>query len=171
MVDKILQRSAGVTSQYIPVTTSVGAGSSGKIPALGSDGKLDPSMYNPGADPTYQITAYEAIGAGKFYNMFVDSGVLKARLADNSNGRPAHGFVKASVAASGTGVGFPLDVTNSSLTGLNVGTTYFLGTAGGVIAAPLDAADPAKVGFIDQKIGMALSATELATDDYDYVVL
>ncbi len=171
MVDKVLYRNAGETKQYTPVIASAGAGDAGKIPALGSDGKLDPSMYDPGADPSEPITASEAIGAGKFYNRFSDSGVLKARLADNSNARPAHGFVRESVAADAEGTGYPLDSVNDALTGLTVGTNYYLGTAGGVIAVPLDAADAGNAGKIDQKLGMAKSATELVTDDYDYVVL
>lgn len=171
MVDKILHRSAGETKQYTPITASVGAGDAGKIPALGSDGKLDPSMYSPGADPSEPITASEAIGAGKFYNLWSDAGTLKARLADNSNARPAHGFVRDAIASSATGTGYPLDSVNTALTGLTVGTKYYLGTAGGVLAAPLNATDVANAGKIDQKLGMAKSATELVTDDYDYVVL
>lgn len=171
MVDKVLFRQAGETRQYTPVVASAGASDAGKIPALGSDGKLDPSTYNPGADPSFPITASEAIGSGKFYNLWADSGVLKARLADNSNGRPAHGFVKVAVAADASGIGYPLDVINSALSGLDVGTTYYLGTVGGVINTPLDPTDLGNSGYIDQKLGMATSDTELATDDFDYVVL
>ena len=171
MVDKVLFRQSGKTKQYTPATVSAGAADAGKIPALGSDGKLDPSMYNPGADPSVPVLASEAIGAGKFYNLWSDAGTLKARLADNSNARPAHGFVKVAVASAGTGTGYPLDAVNSALTGLTVGATYYLGTAGGVISTPLDAADAGNAGYIDQKLGLATSATELATDDFDYVVL
>ena len=128
-------------------------------------------MYEPGADPSEPVTASEAIGAGKFYNRFADAGVLKARLADNSNARPAHGFVREAIAADATGTGYPLDSVNTALTGLTLGARYYLGTAGGVLAAPLDATDAANAGKIDQKLGMAKSATELTTDDYDYVVL
>lgn len=171
MVDKVLFRQQGVTKQYTPVQTSAGAADAGKIPALGTDGKLDTSLYNVGGDPSYPITASEAIGVGKFFNLQSDSGTLKARLADNSNGRPAHGFVRVAVAAAAQGTGYPLDVVNNSLTGLTVGTVYYLGIAGAVIAAPLDATVAGNAGYIDQKLGMATSATELATDDYDYVVL
>lgn len=171
MVDKILQRVAGENRQYTPVTASAGAADAGKIPALGSDGKLDPSMYDPGADPSMPILASEAIGAGKFYNLWSDGGTLKARLADNSNARPADGFVKVAVSADASGTGYPLDSVNSALTSLTTGTWYYLGTAGGVIDTPLDGTDSGNAGYIDQKLGRALSATELATDDYDYVVL
>ncbi len=92
-------------------------------------------------------------------------------MADNSNARPAHGFVRESIAADAEGAGYPLDSVNDALTGLTVGTNYYLGTAGGVIAVPLAAADAGNTGKIDQKLGMAKSATELVTDDYDYVVL
>lgn len=171
MVDKLLQRVNGVTKQYTPITSSAGSGDAGKIPALGSDGKLDPSMYNPGSDPAETLVAYEDIGAGKFYHRFNDSGTLKMRLADAEAGYPAHGFVKALVAKDATGTGYPLDSINSALSGLTLGATYYLSTLGGISATPLDATDPANAGFIDQKLGQATSTTTLATDDYDYVVL
>lgn len=93
------------------------------------------------------------------------------RLADNSNARPATGFVKASFASGVDATVYPLDSTNDQLSGLTVGTVYYLGTIGGVIATPLDAADDANTGKIDQRLGIAKSDTELLTDDYDYVVL
>lgn len=171
MADKLLQRVAGVTRQYTPITSSSGAGDAGKVPALGPDGKLDPSMYDPGADPTQPIEASEELLAGRFVNIFNDSGTLKARLADNSNGRPAHGFVRETASASTTATVYSLDAVNTALSGLTVGAVYYLGTAGGVIASALDGTDPGNAGYIDQKLGIAKSATELLTDDYDYVVL
>lgn len=171
MVDKVLQRQNGKTKQYRPITVSNGASDAGKLIAVAANGKLDPSLYDPGADPSRPIVAFEALGAGKFYNLFVDGGTVKARLADNSNGRPADGFVREAVEAAASGTGFPLDSVNSSLSGLTPGTTYYLGTAGGVIDTPLDASDDANINKIDQKLGKAASATELETDDYDYVVL
>jgi len=171
MADKILARRAGRTVQYTPTTASAGVADAGKVVALNEEGKIDPSMYDAGADSTLIVQASEALGAGKFVNLWSDSGTLKARLADNSNDRPAHGFVKVSVASAADATVFPLDAVNTALTALAVGSVYYLGTAGGVIASPLDPADVANEGFIDQKLGVALSATELATDDYDFVVL
>lgn len=170
MVDKVLRRVGGRTEQYTPVQTSGGAADAGKIPALNAEGKIDPSMYEAGADQTMPVPASEAIGAGKFVNLWSDAGTLKARLADNSNNRPAHGFVKVAAGLAETATVFPLDAINTALTGLTVGEVYFLGTAGGVITPALDAATAA-TGSIDQKLGVATSATELATDDYDFVVL
>lgn len=170
MVDKVLQRVAGKTQQYTPVVTSSGAASAGKIPALGSDGKLDSSMYNSGSGTTTQaIVSSDALSAGSFVNKYSNNGTINVRLADNSNSRPAHGFVLAAVAANGTATVYPLDGLNTQMTGLTPGVEYFLGTAGGVVTA-LDATT-ATTGTLDQKLGVAYSATELDTEDYDYVVL
>jgi hypothetical protein len=150
---------------------SAGAADSGKLVALGSDGKLDPSTYNAGSGvSTTPYPATEAIGAGKFVNIYANAGVMSVRLADNSNNRPAHGFVIAAVANAAQAAVYDLDATNTALTGLTVGATYYLGTAGGVITPALDATTAA-VGAIDQKLGFARSATELKTDDFDFVVL
>lgn len=171
MVDKVLRRVSGRTEQYTPVQQSAGAADAGKIPALNAEGKLDPSMYDAGAgEQTLPVPASEALGAGKFVNLWNDGGTLKARLADNSNNRPADGFVKDAVSLAATATVYPLDAVNPSLTGLTVGADYYLGTAGGVITPALDATSAA-AGSIDQKLGKAKSATELVTDDYDYVVL
>lgn len=171
MVDKVLRRVAGQTIQYTPVVASAGAADGGKFVALGPDGKLDSSVYNAGTGvSTRPIVASEAIGAGKFVNEYLNAGALNIRLADNSNGRPAHGFVIAAVASAGTGAVYDLDAVNSGLSGLTIGSDYFLGTAGGVITPALDATTAA-TGAIDQKLGKALSVTELKTQDFDYVVL
>jgi len=171
MVDKVLRRVSGRTEQYTPVQQSAGSADAGKIPALNAEGKLDPSMYDAGAgEQTLPVPASEALGAGKFVNLWNDAGTLKARLADNSNNRPADGFVKEAVSLAATATVYPLDAVNPSLTGLTVGADYYLGTAGGVITPALDATSAA-AGSIDQKLGKAKSANELVTDDYDYVVL
>jgi hypothetical protein len=171
VVDKLLIRKAGKNQQYTPVVASAGAVDAGKVAALGADGKFDPSMYVPGTGiATRPVVASEAIGAGKLVNLYNNAGVLNARLADNSNGRVAHGFVKTAVASAGTAAVFDLDNVLDGLSGLTIGAEYFLGTAGSVITPALDAAT-ATAGTIDQKIGVALSATEIDTDDYDYVVL
>lgn len=170
MVDKVLRRVNGQTQQYTPITSSGGAADAGKLVALGADGKLDPTTYNGSGPSSRSIPASEAIAAGRLVNMYSNAGVVNVRLADNSNGRPAHGYVLAAVASAASAAVYDLDGVNSQLTGLTPGSTYYLGTAGGVITPALDATTAA-TGAIDQKIGVALSATELDTDDYDYVVL
>lgn len=168
---KYQTRVAGQNVLVAATQVSAGAANAGDLVALGSDGKIDSSMVTGGSGPsTAPYVASEAIGAGKFVNIYSNAGTMNIRLADNSNNRPANGFVIAAVANAGTGAVYELDAVNTALTGLTPGANYFLGTAGGVITPALDAST-ATAGIIDQKLGFAKSASELKTDDYDYVVL
>lgn len=172
MAQGFLARVAGRTVQIIATVMSAGVADAGKIPALGADGRLDESVMpvGIGADTT-QAVASEALGAGKFVNYHDNAGVFSARLADNSNGRHADGFVIEAVAASAVAIVYPLDGTNAGLSGLTSATRYWLGTAGGVTATPLNETDVANANKISQYLGVAKSATELVTDDDGYVVL
>jgi len=108
---------------------SAGAGDAGKIPALDSSGRLDESLMplGIGAD-TIAAPATETLGAGKFVNFHDDEGVFSVRLADNSNGRRADGFVIEEFEAAATATVYPMDGVNSALTGLTPATRYYLGT-------------------------------------------
>lgn len=167
-----LARVAGKTKQLFGIATSAGAADAGKIPALDSTGKLDMSLMPVGIGAnTTIVPASEAIGAGKFVNFHANAGAMNVRLADNSNGRQADGYVKDAVTSAANATVYPLDSTNSALTGLTPGSRYWLGTAGGVLAAALDPTDVANVGKVCQELGTAKSATELVTDDLGHVVL
>lgn len=154
------------------LVVSVGSADAGKIVALDSSGRLNESLMplGVGAD-TVSATASETIGAGKFVNFHDDAGTFSVRLADNSNGRRADGFVQEEVTAAGVATVYPMDGTNAALTGLAVGARYWLGTAGGVIAAALDETDALNANKISQFVGTAKSSTELVTDDSDPVTL
>lgn len=167
-----LARMTGRTVQLFGLAVSAGAVDAGKIPALDSAGRLDASMMPLGVGAsTTQATASEAIGPGKFVNFWDNGGTFAMRLADNSNGRQADGYVTEAVAGSAVGAAYPLDGANAQLTGLTIGARYWLGTAGGVTATPLDETDVANVNKISQYLGVAKSTTELVTDDQGYVVL
>lgn len=172
MAQKFLARVAGETKQVEAKASSAGAADAGKIAALGSDGRLDASMMPAGIGADTQLLpAGEALSAGSFVNIWSDAGTARVRLADNSNGRPADGYVLAAVSAAADATVYPLDGTNSALSSLTPGVKYWLGTAGGVIAAPLDEADAGNANKISQYLGKAKSATELITTDDGYVVL
>lgn len=172
MTQGFLARVAGKTKQIFAIATSSGAADAGKIPALDSAGRLDNSMMPAGIGAnTNQATASEAIGAGKFVNFWDNGGTFSMRLADNSNGRQADGYVTAAVSSAAVGTAYPLDGTNSSLTGLTVGARYHLATAGGVTETPLDETDAGNANKVSQYLGVAKSTTELVTDDQGYVVL
>mgnify|MGYP003434185314 FL=1 len=169
---KFLSRLSGVTRLISAIQTSSGASDGGKIPALDDSGKLDMSvMPNGTGSNTNIVQASEALSAGSFVNFFSDASTLKVRLADNSNGREANGYVLASVASAAMATVYPLDGVNSQLSGLTVVSYYWLGTAGGVISMPLDETAPANANKVSQKLGRAKSATELITDDFDPVIL
>ena len=154
------------------VVTSAGAIDAFKIPALGADGRFDDSLMPVGIGADTQIAvASELIGAGKYVQFFDDGGVFAIRLADNSNNRPADGFVLSEFALGASATVYPLDSVNRELAGLAISGRYWLGTAGGVIAAALDETDPANDGKVSQYLGKAKSATELITTDSDPVVL
>lgn len=162
MPQGFLARVAGKTKQIVATVISSGAADAGKIVALDTGGKLDLSMMPTGvAANNVTVVASEAIGAGKFVNLWSDAGVLKMRLADNSNNRPAWGYVTAAVAADASGTAYRLNTINANLSGLTPGSEYWLGTAGGVIATPLDPV--LDVNKCDQYLGTAKSDTELVT--------
>ncbi|SDJ61688.1 hypothetical protein [Pseudomonas indica] len=172
MAQGFLARIAGRTQQILATVISAGAANAGEIVALGPDGRLDDSVLPTGVGAnTNQATASELLGAGKYVQFHDDGGAFSVRLADNSNGRAADGFVLEEVALGQPATVYPLDAVNAALTGLTVGGRYWLGTAGGVIAVPLDEADEANVNKISQYLGVAKSATELITEDDGYVVL
>lgn len=169
-VQGFLARVAGKTKQIIATVTSNGAADAGKIVALNSGGKLDQSLLPPGIGAnSVQAVASEAIGAGKFVELWSDAGVLKMRLADNSNGRAAWGYVKEAVSSAASGAVYRLNTVNANMSGLTPGGDYWLGVAGGVVNTPLDPA--VDTGKLDQYLGKALSATELVTVEYEPVTL
>jgi hypothetical protein len=169
---RFLRLVSGIQKMVEALQASAGAADADKVVATGADGRLDASLMplGIGANTTI-VPASEALTAGNFVNFFNDAGTLKARKADNTNGRQADGFVTSAVASAASATVYPMDGVNSGLTGLTVGTKYFLGTAGGVIAAPLDEALAANYGKLSQMLGVAKSTTELVTSDYEPVIL
>lgn len=151
----------GVKTLTQAIIASAGAGDSGKIIAADAAGRIDNSFMpvGIGAD-TKSISASEALSAGNIINVFSVMGSAGARKADASAaGKDGIGFVLAGVAANANATVY-FEGTITGLTGLTVGTKYFLSptTPGGLVTAP---ANPA-AGQIVQLIGTAISATELS---------
>lgn len=166
MADKYLYNNAGQMTEKAAITTSAGAGDSGKIPALDGSGRFD-STFMPvgiGAE-TKSITASEDLAAGDFVNVHVSSGT-KVRKADASNAYEAMGFVLSSV-TSGQAATVYFEGMNTSCSGLTAGTKYFLSGTAGVPTATA----PSTAGHIVQKIGVAASATELSFEPNASIVL
>ena len=165
-----LARIAGRTKQLFGLQVSTGAADAGKIVATNDDGVIDETLLPAGVGANIATAvASEALSAGNFVELYDNAGVLNVRKADNSNNRAAHGYVKAAVSSSATATVYRLNTVNGNLSGLTAGDDYWLGTAGGVINTPLD--PTTDTGKTDQYLGIAKSATELITVEYEPVLL
>ena len=104
-------------------------------------------------------TASEALAAGDVVSFHLDSSVLKVRKADASDDtRLADGYVRTAVSSGATATVYTEDGTVvTGLTGLTIGTEYFLSETAGAITATA----PTTTGAIVQRVGKALSATTL----------
>ena len=112
--------------------------------------------------PTESIQASESLAAGDFVRIH-NSGGARVRRADNTTASGdgcADGFVLAAVTSGGMADVY-FDGRNDQLSGLSIGDTYVLSTAGDVVAI---STLPAASGTILQVVGTAISATELAVN-------
>lgn len=162
-VQKLLVYNAttGRYAQYTPAVASAGVGTAGQVVATGADGFIDPSFL---ADVNVlQVTASEDLAAGAYIQIYNSSGVLKARNADANSvpGKEANGWVNVAILTAASGnAGFGCGV-NSGLTGLTIGSDYFLdpATPGGITATP-----PSAAGKLSQYVGRAFSATQIVSN-------
>ena len=183
----------GILTSIKTITSSTGGADADKIASTNENGYFDPTLLNAsqtgGASypnvivqtdaaghipesfygdgvgaTTFTAIASEAIGSGKNVNEWVDSGVLKVRLADASGGKPSFGFTKAAF-ASGATVTYYREGSVPT-TGATVGPVY-LGTLGGFTStAPEEGS-----GYILQPLGNAYSSTIIYYKDNPPVLL
>jgi hypothetical protein len=155
---KYLKQASGSIEEVVAATTG-GAPDAEKIPSLDANGRLTAAMMPVGIGAEVKvIVASEALGAGDFVNIWDDSGTLKARLADASADKPAHGYVIAAVESAANATVY-CDGINDQLTGMSGGPLMYL--SGAVPGAPT-ATPPSTSGHYVQRLGARLSATELA---------
>lgn len=153
---KFLRFVSGVFTEVFGVQTSAGAANAGDIVALDDTGRLDNSLMpvGIGAD-TKSITTSEALAAGDWVNIWNSTGA-KARKADATTaGKETHGFVLAAF-SSGADALVYFEGTNTQVTGQTPGPVFLqttAGTGGSTI--------PSAAGNVVQRIGVALSATEV----------
>jgi len=168
MADKYIKNNGGQLAEVEGTTTSAGSGSAGKIVALNSSGNVDITMLPPGVGATTKLAATsENLTAGDLVNLYNDSGTIKARKADASNGRRAHGFVLSGVTSPNNATVY-LDGTITGLTSLTPGAAYYLSgaTAGAIVSTA-----PSTSGYISQEVGVALSTTELNFEEQQPITL
>lgn len=164
-----LARVAGRIQEVIATVTSSGAGDAGSIVALGSNGKLDPSVMpvGIGAD-TSTVTASENLAAGALVDIFNASGTANVRNADASTtGKEADGFVLSAV-TSGQPALVYFEGRITGLSGLTPGARYYLSDSspGGITDTPVSG-----TGKVHQFIGVAIDDTSIAFEADDAIVL
>lgn len=153
--------SGKIKAVVLSIQSSVGAADADKLIATGADGKLDSSFLPPGVGAsTVTVPASEALSAGDFVDIYTDAGAAKVRKADAATLKAADGFVLAGVAGGANATVYPLGDLNTQHTGLAPGGDYYLSvtTPGGVQATA-----PSAAGQLYQRLGVAVSATELQT--------
>lgn len=155
----------GVRTLFTAIAASTGVSDANKILATDATGKIDSSFMPAGIGAATEIMiASEALTAGDFVNIWLDTGVRKARKADASNGRFANGFVLTNVALNANAT-VTLQGTNTQITGLTIASRYFLSAnqPGGFTTA-----SPSTTGQIIQELGIAVSATAI-NFEYDSI--
>lgn len=162
--NKYLTISSGIDTMVAATQTSAGVGDANKIVALDASGKLDSTMMpaGMGVDAKSMVTS-ENLAVGDFVNIYNNTGTITARKADNSNTRPAHGFVLTSSTSPAANT-IILTGINNQLSGMTVGARQYLSTTGARTETPVTSG-------IHQYLGIAISATELEFESEDYVVM
>lgn len=166
MAAKFLNIISGVITQVAAVVSSSGSGDADKIPCLDSNGLLDPS-FMPGdlGAESATIACTEDLAAGDFVEIYISSGV-KCRKADADGNKAAHGYV-LSAFTSGNDALVYTDGKNTGVSGMTPGSPVWLSaTAGGWTHTA-----PSGSGVLVQKLGVAVSATQINVDIQEPVVL
>ena len=156
--EKFLQHNGVGGFNEVEAVQAGGAGSADRIPSLDSNGRLPDTMLPTGigAD-TAMIASSEDLAAGDFVDVYNNAGTANVRKADaTTSGKPAVGFVKAATVSGASATVFFSGI-NDSVTGQTPGAA-FLGTTAGAAASTA----PSASNNIVQRIGIALSATEIA---------
>lgn len=169
MAGNFLDVVAGVPTQQLALNSSAGAGSADELIRLDVTGRISQTMMpvGLGADIKAIISA-EDLSSAELVQVFDDVGVPKVRKADATaaNKFVASGFVlQGYVAPAVADVYFEGVITG--LSGLTAGLTYYLDTtAGGVTATA-----PSGSGDMVQRIGVAISATEISFEPAQPIIL
>lgn len=165
---KFIKNSLGNLTEEATVGTSAGAADAGKVVNLNASGLIDTTMLSPAVGvETTDLVASEALAAGDIVNIWNDAGVAKARKADASDvSTQASGFVLSAYALNATAQVY-LEGTNTALTGLTPGTSYFLSEVAGAITATA----PATASAIVQRVGRSHGTTKLSFEASQPIIL
>ncbi len=154
--NKFLTIVSGQKTLTTAISTTAGVADANKVIATGADGRIAEALLPVGVGAeVITAEASEAIAAGRYVNIWDDSGTPKARLADNSNGRPATGFCQQAYNSAETATIYLVGI-NSNVTGLTAGELQYLATGGATSNTA-----PTASGTLIQELGVAIAATEM----------
>jgi hypothetical protein len=168
MADKYIRNNAGTLTEVEATTASTGAANAGDIVALDLTGRIDQTMMpvGIGAD-TASIVASENLEAGRFVNVWDDTGTPKVRKADASvAGKYAHGFVLSAVTSGETALVY-FDAVNTQVSGQSPGDVYLSAATPGLSVS----AAPSGAGNVVQRLGVATSPTSINVEIQQPIVL
>lgn len=158
---KFLTKGSGVLAEAQAINTSAGAGSEGKIPCLGADGRLNENMMPSGVSAE-TVTCKAGTGGlaeNDVVYIHLVTVTLTADKADATDAtKRAQGYVKAAV-NEGDDATVYLDGELPG-TGLTPGAKYYLTTTPGTVSVTA----PSASGNMVQCVGEAVSATEIKFD-------
>jgi hypothetical protein len=164
-VKKLINVNANGTQQeYSGITASAGAGSSGEVIVADANGRVDASFMPVGfGQDAITAVAAEALSAGDLVYFNASGAVLKADAT--AIAKQARGYVTSAVANAANATVF-FDDSNTALTGLTPGATYYLSvTSGAVTTTPTTTS-----GQIVQEVGFASSATTLRVNIQEPII-
>lgn len=164
---KFLRLVAGVLTEVFGVQTSAGAGNAGDLVSLDDTGRIDGTMMPVGIGAeTKLVLASENLAAGDWVNVYNNAGTANVRKADATTaGKAANGFVLGAV-TSGQNATVYTDGINTQVTGQTPGTVFLQTTAGAGGATA-----PSAAGNVVQRVGLAVSATEVVFERGEPVTL
>ena len=158
---KYLTKGAGVLQEAQAIDTSAGAGSSGKIGCLGTDGRFNENMMPAGVSAETQVckAGVGGLAANDVVYIHLVTVTLTADKADATDStKRAQGYVK-DVAEAGADVTVYLDGALPG-TSLTPGAKYYLTTTPGTVSVTAPSATTNMV----QCVGEASSETEIKFD-------
>ncbi|RZO82991.1 MAG: hypothetical protein EVA65_15730 [Oceanococcus sp.] len=168
MAATFLDSVAGRIRQIAAIVTSTGAPDADKLVSTGPDGRIDETVLpvGIGADIA-EIEMSENLAASDLVNVWNDGGTAKVRKADaTAAGKEADGFV-LDAGTSGNPAMVYFEGRITGLSGLTPGARYYLDTTAGALTAT----PPSASNNVVQYIGRAISATELAFEADEGVIL
>ncbi len=147
-----------------------GVGNAYGIPVLNSAGQLDSTHMPTGLAPEVTVaTASEAIASGSYVQVLPQpaGAAPQVRNADASANKPATHFILAAAALGATSVSCFRVGQNAQVAGLTPGDVYLSDTTPGAVTST----PPTTSGHLVQKLGQALSASNIDTKIGDAILL